>query len=114
MTYHAKSPFITDDPMTLRQKSKQLTGFLELVLQAVQADEQLFRLITPNDPEARGCQLSLLTDQRGKQLFQFLEQNGVMADWREPNVIRFAPVPLYNSFEDMWRLGELIRVYQLG
>jgi kynureninase len=69
----------------------------------------LFKIITPQNPAERGCQLSLLTDERGKNLFNFLTDNGVMADWREPNVIRFAPVPLYNSFEDVWRLGELIK-----
>ncbi|MBL7779705.1 MAG: hypothetical protein JNM22_00720, partial [Saprospiraceae bacterium] len=48
-------------------------------------------------------------DHRGKALFEYLSENGVVADWREPNVIRFAPVPLYNTFEDVWRLGNLIR-----
>jgi kynureninase len=61
------------------------------------------------DPQARGCQISTLTDHRGKALFDFLAENGVIADWREPNVIRFAPVPMYNSFEDVYQLGQAIR-----
>jgi kynureninase len=92
----------------LRAKSLRLTAFLEQVLHEADRGRGLFRSITPNDPAQRGCQLSLLADGRGRALFDFLSENGVMADWREPNVIRFAPVPLYNSFEDVWRLGHLI------
>lgn len=93
----------------LRAKSLLLTGFLEFVLSEANKDKNLFKIITPTNPAERGCQLSLLTDEHGKSLFNYLTDNGVMADWREPNVIRFAPVPLYNSFEDVWRLGELIK-----
>ncbi|HPI06978.1 MAG TPA: kynureninase [Saprospiraceae bacterium] len=92
----------------LRTKSLQLTAFLEKVLMDADGGRNLFRIITPRDPEARGCQISMLTDDRGKVLFEYLSENGVLADWREPNVIRLAPVPLYNSFEDVWRLGTLI------
>lgn len=92
----------------LREKSLRLTGFLEFVLKEANRDKNLFRIITPTAPADRGCQLSLLTDGRGKELFNFLTDNGVVADWREPNVIRFAPVPLYNSFEDVWKLGLLV------
>lgn len=93
----------------LRAKSLQLTGYLEFILDDVNRESHRFRIITPRDPQARGCQISALTDARGKALFDFLTENGAIADWREPNVIRLAPVPLYNSFEDVWRLGELIR-----
>jgi len=96
----------------LREKSLRLTGFLEFVLNEVNRDKNLFRIITPTSPAERGCQLSLLTDERGKALFDYLTENGAVADWREPNVIRFAPVPLYNSFEDVWKLGELISRFQ--
>ncbi|HNI44546.1 MAG TPA: hypothetical protein PK230_07610, partial [Chitinophagales bacterium] len=75
------------------------------VLEAADNGRKLYRIITPKDPEHRGCQLSLLTDHRGKALFDHLQRKGIMADWREPNVIRFAPVPLYNSFEDVYFLG---------
>ena len=93
----------------LRAKSLQLTAFLERVLDEADKGRNMYRIITPRDPAARGCQLSLLTDDRGKALFDYLAEHGVVADWREPNVIRFAPTPLYNSFEDVWRLGELVR-----
>jgi len=92
----------------LRVKSLQLTAFMEQVLKEANGSRNLFKIITPGDPKQRGCQLSLLTDHRGKALFDFLAANGVMADWREPNVIRFAPVPLYNSFEDVWQMGQLV------
>ena len=92
----------------LRAKSEQLTGYLQFVLESANAGKNLFRILTPSDPTARGCQLSLLTDERGKTLFDYLSENGVVADWREPNVIRFAPVPLYNSFEEVWRVGALV------
>lgn len=95
----------------LRAKSLKLTAFLEGVLKSVNEGKELFRIITPSDPAQRGCQLSLLTDERGKALFDYLSENGIMADWREPNVIRFAPVPMYTSFEDVWRVGEVIQGY---
>lgn len=96
----------------LRAKSLQLTGFLEFILDEINREKNLFRIITPRDPAKRGCQLSLLTDHRGKALFDYLSENGAVADWREPNVIRFAPVPLYNSFEDVCRLGALISEFE--
>lgn len=95
----------------LRAKSLKLTAFMEQVLTEADGGRKLFKFITPSDPAQRGCQLSLLTDDRGKALFDFLAENGVIADWREPNVIRFAPVPLYNSFEDVFVLGEKIRAF---
>jgi kynureninase len=95
----------------LRRKSLQLTGFLEFILDDINSDGSKYQIITPRDPAARGCQLSMLTDANGRALFDYLAQNGVISDWREPNVIRFAPIPLYNSFEDIWRLGALIRQY---
>ncbi|MEL5993354.1 kynureninase, partial [Hymenobacter segetis] len=65
-------------------------------------------IITPADPAQRGCQLSVLVHERGRELFDFLAAQGIIADWREPNVIRLAPVPLYNSFEDVERVGEAL------
>ena len=65
-------------------------------------------IITPTEPERRGCQLSLLAHGRGKELFNFLQERGVFADWREPNVIRIAPVPLYNSFADAFEFGKIL------
>ncbi len=97
----------------LREKSLLLTGYLEFLLQQ---SGKNFELITPKDSVQRGCQLSLLTDDSGRQLFDYLTKHGVMADWREDNlygkmagVIRVAPVPLYNSFEDVYRFVELLK-----
>jgi kynureninase len=95
----------------LRAKSLRLTAFLEKTLTEADGGRGLYRIITPSDPEQRGCQLSLLTDDKGKALFRHLNAQGIIADWREPNVIRFAPVPLYNSFEDVFVLGEAIKAF---
>ncbi|MCB9227421.1 MAG: kynureninase [Chitinophagales bacterium] len=90
----------------LRAKSEKLTAYLEwLILQ----NNFGFEIITPKNKEERGCQLSLLTGNNGKQLFEKLTKAGVIADWREPNVIRIAPVPLYNSFQDVWRFVEILK-----
>ena len=66
------------------------------------------KLITPADPDQRGCQLSLLVEQNGRQVFDHLSKAGVIADWREPNVIRIAPVPLYNTAEDIERFINIL------
>lgn len=95
----------------LRAKSIKLTAYLEFILQQLCEEGFNFNMITPKDPAARGCQLSILTDENGKQLFQHLASNGVICDWREPNVIRLAPTPLYNSFEDVWTVGQLLRSF---
>lgn len=102
---------------TLRAKAVKMTGYLEYLIENLNAPitnhpspvtHRRFNIITPKDPAQRGCQLSILTGDDGKKLFDFLTENGVIADWREPNVIRVAPVPMYNSFEDCWRLAELL------
>ncbi|MCD6062804.1 MAG: kynureninase [Flavipsychrobacter sp.] len=82
----------------LREKSEKLTGFTEYLLRQVK--HLPFEIITPQEPSKRGCQLSLLFKERGREVFDKLTENGIVADWREPNVIRIAPVPLYNTFED--------------
>ena len=69
--------------------------------------------MTPADPAARGCQLSLLVEKDGKKLFDTLVKNGIIGDWREPNCIRLAPTPLYNSFEDVWQVGETISEFMV-
>ena len=95
----------------LRRKSEKLTAFLEFVLRDVEAavENTTFEIITPMRVEERGCQLSVLMHGQGKPFFDKLTAAGVIADWREPNVIRLAPVPLYNSFEDVFRLGEIMK-----
>lgn len=85
----------------LREKSLKLTAYFEYLLQQMQHLD--FKIITPLQPGQRGAQLSLLFGAGGKAVFDALSRNGVITDWREPNVIRFAPVPLYNSFEDVYQ-----------
>jgi len=91
----------------LIQKQKQLTSYLEYILTDISStnDKINFEIITPED---RGSQLSILTHGNGKELFNKMSDKGVVADWREPNVIRVAPVPIYNSFQDVYRFGEII------
>ncbi len=90
----------------LREKSVQLTGYMEYLLGEI--THLPFQIITPSDPDRRGCQLSMLFGERGREVFDALTSNGVVADWREPNVIRIAPVPLYNTFEDCYRFYEIL------
>lgn len=91
----------------LRAKSKKLTAYLEFILREVEKEvEGEFEIITPQD---RGCQLSVLLHGEGKALFDYLMEQGVVPDWREPNVIRLAPVPFYNSFEEMYRFGQILK-----
>lgn len=103
----------------LLSKSKKLTGYLEFIVEEVgswktedgrrktEVRRPKLEIITPKG--ARGCQLSIVAHGQGKELFHKLIANGVIPDWREPNVIRLAPVPLYNSFEDIFRFGEILR-----
>jgi kynureninase len=91
----------------LRAKSVHMTGYLEFLLR--QVDNLTFQIITPSAPEKRGCQLSLLFGENGRQVFDILTENGVVADWREPNVIRIAPVPMYNTYEDCYRFYEILK-----
>jgi kynureninase len=94
----------------LVSKGKKLNHFLEEVVNDAQEKNPklAFEIITPKD---RGCQLSMLTNENGKSLFEYLTANDVIADWREPNVIRLAPVPFYNSFMDIWEFGELLKKF---
>lgn len=95
----------------LRKKSEQLTGYLEFILNELTEQGHSFAIITPKNPAERGCQLSILTNGNGKQLFNYLAANGVICDWREPNVIRLAPTPMYNNFSDVWMLGNLLQQF---
>jgi kynureninase len=92
---------------SIRTKSEILTGFLEFVIRDVAGSR--VQIITPTNPAERGAQLSLFVEKNGRAVFDYLMAHGVMVDWREPNVIRTAPVPLYNSFEDVWRFGEALK-----
>ncbi len=107
----------------LRRKSEQLTGYLEFLLERLNQQGRHFKIITPPQPEARGCQLSILTDAQGRRLFDYLTAHGVICDWREYNlpdnatpagcgVIRLAPTPMYNSFQDVWEVARLLEDFQ--
>lgn len=92
----------------LIEKSKTLTSYLEFIIGEINKEKNnCLQIITPKDN--RGCQLSIVANGYGKPLFNKLMENGVIPDWREPNVIRCAPVPLYNSFEDLYRFGEILK-----
>ena len=92
-------------------KRNQLTAYLEFILHEIDAEipETEFEIITPQNQEERACQLSVFFHGQGRSLFDYLMKNGVVTDWREPNVIRFAPVPLYCSFEDMYHFGQILK-----
>ncbi len=91
----------------LVEKSKKLTAYLEFIVEEINKQKgNCLQVITPK--ENRGCQLSIVANGYGKPLYNLLIENGVIPDWREPNVIRCAPVPLYNSFEDVYRFGAIL------
>ncbi len=93
----------------LREKSLLLTSYLAFLLDDLNLTEEELNIITPSAPKERGCQLSLLVNKNGKALFEELTKQGVIADWREPNVVRIAPVPLYNSFADVYGFVAILR-----
>ena len=91
----------------LREKSIKLTGFLEFLLD--QIENPFFKIITPRNPDERGCQLSLLFNQKGEDIFNYLSEHSFVVDWRKPDVIRVAPVPLFNTFEDVFHLANKLK-----
>lgn len=93
---------------SLRKKSIALTAYMEYILKEIDPLENTLKIITPVNPEERGCQLSIFMKQDGKKIFQQLNKAGIITDWREQNVIRIAPVPLYNTFEEVYKVGEII------
>jgi kynureninase len=92
-------------------KRNLITAYLEFILKEI--DNELegadFEIITPSNQEERGCQLSVYLHGQGRELFERLMKNGVITDWREPNVIRLAPAPFYCSFEDMYEFGQILK-----
>ncbi len=90
----------------LREKSEKMTGYLEYLIE--QKGGNKIEIITPKDVNQRGCQLSLRTKGEGKKLHKKLLGSGVVCDWREPDVIRVAPVPLYNTFSDVYNFVEIL------
>lgn len=95
----------------LREKSLKLTGYMEFMFDSLNSDA--FKIMTSRNPEERGCQLSIVVHENGKQVHEALEAAGVICDWREPDCIRVAPVPLYNSFMDVYNFMQIFAV-QIG
>jgi kynureninase len=99
----------------LRSKSVQLTGYLEWLVHEQLGD--VLQVVTPADPERRGAQLSirvLAGRDRGRALFDHLMKHGIIGDWREPDVIRISPVPLYNRFADCLAFAETVQAWSRG
>ncbi|MGQ3089211.1 kynureninase [Flavobacterium sp.] len=96
----------------LIKKRDCITSYLEFILHEIDKEvDSTFEIITPSEPSERACQLSVFLHGEGRSLFEYLMKNGVITDWREPNVIRLAPVPLYCSYEDMY---EFVKVLKAG
>jgi kynureninase len=91
----------------LHEKSERLTGYMEFLLDQVDGDN--FSILTPRESRFRGCQLSIRTNRDGKALFEHLTKAGVFCDWREPDVIRVAPTPFYNTFTEVFQFVETLK-----
>jgi kynureninase len=96
----------------LFKRSKILTAYLEFLLLKSNFDYNL-QIITPSNPEERGSQLSVIFKENGKDIFNFLQKNRIIVDWRSPNVIRITPVPLYTTFKDIFVLIQTLSNYHL-
>jgi kynureninase len=110
MAIHKASLEIFDEAgiENLRKKSELLTGYLYFIL----ADyKEHLNVITPETAADRGCQLSIIVKEDGKKLFDYLELKGILPDWREPNVIRMSPIPLYNTFEEVYEIGLALKSF---
>ena len=96
----------------LNHKRKLLTAYLWYVLDEVNAAQKkpIIEFITPRNEKEHGCQVSMNMLQRGKEIYNELMKQGFYVDWREPSVIRLAPVPLYNTFEEIWKFGEALKL----
>jgi kynureninase len=100
--------FVEAGISALREKSLNLTAYLEFIIHEVKKDTGVqLQILTPSNPIERGCQLSIVVPGATKQLVKDLADRGIVVDWREPNVIRMAPVPSYNSFEDIYTFGQV-------
>jgi len=113
MAAHKASLDIFEDAgmYNLVHKGKLLSDYLLFILDEINAalPTKMIEVITPRNEKEKGCQVSMLMLQKGKAVFDALKQHGVLADWREPNVIRVAPVPLYNSFKDIFTFGQIVK-----
>jgi kynureninase len=94
----------------LIQKRDKITAYLEFILHEIDREVSgNFEIITPQNPLERASQLSVLLHGEGRELFDYLMKSGVIVDWREPNVIRLAPVPMYCSYVDMYEFGQILK-----
>ena len=93
----------------LRKKSITLTSYLEFLLNSLNSSK--FTIITPTNPNERGCQLSLIIHSQPQHFLETLHTNGFICDMRPPNILRIAPTPLYNTFSDVHKLYEFLRDY---
>lgn len=113
MAAHKASLDIFDEAgmPALRKKGIALSNYLYFILEDINATtaEKTIEIISPKNEEERGCQVSMLMLKNGKKIFDYLSKHSIIADWREPNVIRVAPVPLYNSFKDVWEFGNILQ-----
>ena len=93
------------------QKMKKLSAYMMFILDDINttSSKKMIEIITPRSENEHGCQVSILMLEKGKEIFELLRKNSVIIDWREPNVIRVAPAPLYNTFEDIYRFGSIIK-----
>lgn len=108
--YAALELFAEVGMSALRQKSEALTAYAEFVIKEAAKEANIpLNIITPSNPAERGAQLSLVIPDKGKAIFDYLSKEGVIADWREPDVIRIAPVPFYNTFEEVYRFAQLLK-----
>ncbi|RMG38575.1 MAG: hypothetical protein D6732_05175 [Methanobacteriota archaeon] len=93
---------------TLREKSMLLTGYMEYLLQPLMRQGNI-SVITPQQPDERGCQLSIVISEKGREVYNYLTSHGIICDWREPDAIRVAPVPFYNTFQEVWDFVEILK-----
>jgi len=96
----------------LRAKSEALTGYLEALLSAIPSSP--VRVLTPSNPAERGCQLSLYIAGKGRAVHDALRAKGILTDYREPDVVRMAPTPMYNSYGDVWQTANAMREVLTG
>jgi kynureninase len=95
------------------EKGKKLSAYLIFILNQINNESRLevVKIITPQNENEHGCQVSILLPEKGRDFFNSLNKNGVIADWREPNVIRVTPVPLYNTFEEVYSFGQIVKEF---
>jgi kynureninase len=100
----------------LLEKGSRLSDYLIFLLQDLnrQAERKVVHILTPSNPKEKGCQVSISVPNAGPQVFDAIVQHGVFADWREPDVIRVAPVPLYNSFSEVWQFARIVEKILIG